>query len=213
MRLPKLLYFTSICLLAVFFSSCKICSKKVTCPLFWDDVLTIWFPQQDKEQMRFIADGTGEVQTFTFDTIRRANDPDKVWQDEKDHCTATRSGASVEKQTNGRPKFSFTLIKNGYYDASVGRGMNMHLLGLDISSTDVRDDEFRQLTTPVANTYQQKMPSVSLAGQTFYDILQIRMDTAGAVKPAVHKLYFSRQSGLVAFETYSPSQRWVRQLN
>jgi len=202
--------FIGACVLCILFSACNICSKKVACPPFSDDVLPVWFPYQGETRLTF-ATAAGARQSFYIDTVTESNNPDVVWQNQRDHCTATRQAQSIEKDASGQPAFSFRLIKNGYYDASVGRQMEMRLLGLQMSSTDVRKDEFRQLTTPVQNTYMQNLASVNLDGKQFYNVLLIRMDTSGSVKPPVHKVYFVPNLGIVAYETYNPALRWVIQ--
>jgi hypothetical protein len=209
MRVKKALLFIGLCSAIFTFSSCTICSKKVPCPPFNDDILPIWFPYKDETRLSFTAAATGATQSFTLDTVLMLSNT--VYQNEKDHCSASRQGESIERDANGQPAFSFRLIKNGYYDATETRQMSMKLLGLEISSPDVRRTEFRQLSTPVKNTYVQNLASVNLDGKTFYNLLLVRMDTAGTVKPPVHKIYFAENLGIVAYETYSPALRWVRQ--
>ena len=214
MRIQKPLLFVCACVIT-FCLSCYFPSKDVRCPdfrLYYNEsnALTVWFPYRDHDTLRFIADGTGATQTFTFDTLLLSNDPEVISRKKKTGCSAMQQGESVERGANGLPAFSFRLIKRGYFSEGEKYEMSMNLLGLELSSTDVREDEFRQITSPVKNTYIQKLNKIIIAGKSFYDVTQIRLDTLGAVKPPVHKVYFAERIGLLAFETYSPSQLWIR---
>lgn len=205
LRKPLLLaaiYFT-----ATIVAACGVCSKKITCPQFNDEVLISWFPYQDEEQSKFMT-STGGTQLFTIDTIANSN-PYQMYGDER-KCASSRDAESKEKDAKGKPVFSFRLLKSGYYETSPQRSANMRLFDFPVSIDGIKNDGFASAGS-AANTQVQTLNSVNLDGKKFYNIQVIQIDTAGPVKPAVHRIYIAKNQGLVGYETYSPALLWVKQ--
>ena len=87
--------------LLLILSSCGICSKKVSCPAFEDDLLEAWFPLENLKSLSFKSTAN-QLQTFTFDVT--TSKPYNVYQQ--------GGGCSAYKQAISKKNRSFGAIGN-----------------------------------------------------------------------------------------------------
>lgn len=210
--MKKILLLIGIIPLVIAIASCGICSKKVSCPAFEDEVLEDWFPLEKAKSLSFRS-AANQLQTFTFDIT--TSEPYRVIEEYAGGCSAYKQAISKQNDLPGRPAISFQLTTSRRRDESDNeRTVSILLFGLSCFGTDLGSEGLRKVVRDNKGEMGmlQYYPSVQLAGKTFTNVQSIYFDTTGtAPKSAVYKLYISRQNGLIAYETYQPGMLWVKE--
>ena len=206
-----MLCYISIVIVFIPFSSCDICSKKVSCPAFNDTLLVQWFPYQLNDRLKFNSTA-GQSQLFLLNSVSSSG-PHPSTTD-RGICHAEKDISSAERDSLGQSYFDLRLLQQDQYGTH--RAVSFRLLGVNFQGTELGETGFANAFTyayndPNINATLQYYNSIQLNGKTFNKVQSIMLDTTVAKKPFVYKLYISRQAGLIAYETSGPSLLWLKE--
>lgn len=207
----KLLLITCTCIMVLLLAACGICSKKVPCPAFDDDMLESWFPYDDGSiKLRF----TNSSQVQEFNLITNSTPSYTATQTQGKGCNATRTISSNETIPGGHPAMYLQLEKyQPFFSNADERTVILSLLGLQIEGIYLDEKGFSQVfNKSQGGTGMLKYHnSITLGGKLFGQVQQISFDTGLVKKPPVYNIYISQRNGIVAYQTYSPALLWVKE--
>jgi hypothetical protein len=187
-------------------SSCTICScKTVDCPAFNDPVLDQWITAMENDTLVF-KNAFSATDTLVVGKIQRsaATQVTKGCMHSATGCDAWLS--LFDAQAAGI-KFSLTFESFTGWDNQTSTQFAISFKDLTIKGTGVTDTGF---VTSAAGIQTLFRSAISLNGKNFANVQLISADSTGRTA-GITKLYFARNIGVIAYETYPASELWVRQ--
>ncbi len=207
----RLLFLAAICTFTLLLSACDICSKKVPCPAFEDEIMESWFPYDAATVLKF-RNGT-QVQELTLSSSV-SSPAYTATQSRGQGCNANRTISSKETITGGSAALYLRLEKyEPFYSNDDERKAFLMLYGLEMEGDYLGEKGFSQVFnrsqggTGMLKYYN----SLTLGGKAFTEVQQISFDTGLAKKPPVYNIYISRRTGIVAYQTYNSALLWVKE--
>lgn len=193
-------------LITIGFISCGLCSKKVDCPGYKDELLDSWFPYSDGQQLRFRSNTNDEV-TYTLENTETTvpYEASSGAYGAGPRCEAQKVFASVEKDSLGSNKAAIFL------QSIEGQRQNSFSFGRNHFSISFVGENSAIVNTGSRNMTLVEQPSVTLGNRVFTNLLEATGDTNQTKNAGVYKVYFAKGEGIIAFSEYPSLQTWVKQ--
>ena len=187
-------------------TSCNMCSKKIDCPGFNDTALTAWFPYTDNQQLTF-KNNLNEQQTFTLKNTFTTQPGQRTSGgfSPPPHCSAEKRFESTEKDTSNYSKFILQL--EVYEEAKFA---SLSINRSTISFSNLQDTGFAQVFVR-GNTILEKFANLSLDTRSFSNVIAATGDTSTGKYAGIYKIYFSKNTGIIAYSEYPSLKTWVKQ--
>ena len=191
---------------ATSFISCGVCSKKVDCPAYKDDLLDAWFPYTDNQTLIFRST-LNEVDTAVLKNTQTTEAYQETGSFERAViCTASKTFESVERDTAGSFKF--------YLELSTGDGR--HEAQLYVQRTDIIVANFSETALPQVTlnnrpAASQSLQNFTLVNRNFANVVESKVDTSGGKISGIYKLYSVKGEGIVGYSVYPSLKTWVKQ--
>ncbi len=191
---------------ATFFISCGVCSKKVDCPAYKDDLLDAWFPYTDNQKLIFRSTLT-DADTVVLKNTQTTEAYQETGSFERDViCTAGKTFQSTERDTAGSFKFYLQLSTgDGWHDAQVY-----------VQQTNIVFANFSEMATPQVTlnnrtATSQSLQNFTLLNRNFASVVESKVDTSGGKISGIYKLYSVKGEGIVGYSIYPSLKTWVKQ--
>lgn len=207
----RLLLRLSLAAYLIGFYACTTCSKKIDCPGFNDTELTKWFPYVDNQRLIFQSNNN-TIDTFTLHNTE-TTEPYQVMSggfNPNRGCQAIKRFESYEKDQNKQSLFYISLESYTSNDSVIMKEVNLALGPDQIIIHQLHDTGFQSVTILGSLTNQKQFPAIQMGGQIFTNVRAAFRDTLQNKNSGISEIYFSKNSGIVAFKMYPSLTTWVK---
>lgn len=208
MNTKTTLFFLTGIVLAAFFVSCGVCSKKIDCPGYKDDTLDSWFPYTNNQQLVFRNDAN-EADTFVL-KLTEITEPYQLTTGplaSPKHCTGWKrlqgTGTNISKDQLVTINLSTQEGKSRNIDFSIKND--------GFSIYDLQSNGLGQISARGRSLLPQAQAIANVNGTPFYNVIEAIGDTATDKTRGIYKLYYKQGSGLVAYVEYPSLRTWIKQ--
>ena len=193
------------------FNRCTICScKKVPCPAFDNLNFSQWFPYQNGEVVIF-------GNNAAFDTLSFSNIQKSSSYDAQQGCFNGSTGCNancyiysdqLSSSYNRKLQVSINTI-TPFQSNTSQKNIVFAFYQLNFQATDIVDTGF---VLPAGLLSSKYFSTLHIAGSSFNSVQMIYKDTTADNKfSGPYKIYFAKNTGIVAYENYPDLKLWIKQ--
>jgi hypothetical protein len=185
-------------------SSCGICTKKVDCPGYNDEVLDAWFPYFDKQELIF-RNELNERDTFLLHHSKSLPYTQTV-PGQSRTCASNSSFQSVEA--------NFPVSAGFYLDlqsGDLGRQVFLRLRSTEIRFEGFKENGSSRVLFSSLIGSSQWMTTATIGNRTFTELMEVKRDTTSSKKDGIYRFFYRKGEGLVAYSEYPSLKTWVKQ--
>jgi hypothetical protein len=207
-RLPfiRAPFLASSGLLIIAFAAIELltsCSKRTKfCPAFSYDRYDTWFPYKEGQKLMFM-------------NARQEKDSIIIYQNSRSTATEVEYGwwhepqCSMESEIKGAQGVYLNIAcdvreDHKFIRASIG---DFTVVGQSIEDTGLVLDSM-MLRAGYKSTYHS---SLNLNGKTYPAVQLFEKDTTRIQIEGLHRVYLSKENGIIAYEKYPSHELWVKQ--
>jgi hypothetical protein len=158
--------------------SCGLCSKKVACPGYKDELLDSWFPYVNGQQLRFRSHANNMETYMLVNTETTAPyEASSGGYGANPRCDAQKVFESVEKDSLGGSKAAI------YLQSTDGHRQTSFSFGRNHFSISLVGENSTMVNTGSQNMTLVQQSAVILGNQTFTNLLEATGDTSQTKMP------------------------------
>ncbi|RYZ61156.1 MAG: hypothetical protein EOO14_05715, partial [Chitinophagaceae bacterium] len=170
--------------------SCGLCSKKVACPGYKDELLDSWFPYTDGQQLRFRGNANNmETYTLVNTETMAPYEASSSGYGSTPRCVAQKVFQSAEKDSLGGSKAAI------YLQSTEDHRQTSFSFGRNHFSISLVGENSTMVSTGSRNMIIVQQPAVIVGTRTFTNLLEATGDTSQTKNAGVYKVYFARGKG------------------
>jgi hypothetical protein len=191
--------------LVLLFYSCGICSKKIDCPGFKDNVLVSLFPYSDNQQLVFRTGNEQNIFTLKNTETTEPYQTTSGFSSPTVECYAKKVFASTETDSAGQSRFGVVLSVSDY-----GREAQVMVNRTYLMFENIQDTGFQFVTIQQFPARLQYLSSLTLGTRNIANVISATRDTAMKLS-GIFKIYYTKTEGIVGYAEYPSLKTWVKQ--
>lgn len=168
-----------------------------TCPPFSDAKFDRWFPYRFGQALYFTS-SLGNKDTIQLDFVHRSGESNRPYYRS---CTMD---ASMNSKLSANNTFDFSVYYSKERDNNF---MTFNLYDFRLSDAQLNEQSIVTNDARITSTFAA---GTEINGKTFPNVLLLQKDTAGMREDGIYKVWLSQQAGLVGYEHYPSTERWVK---